>query len=59
MHDKQEVVVTGINMPFGSMVAVMFKWTAACVPALLALALFAFFASATIAGVVEAFMRVH
>lgn len=34
----QEVVVTDINMPFGSMVGFMVKWAIAAIPALIILA---------------------
>ncbi len=33
MENKQEVVVTDVHIPFGSMVALMVKWALASIPA--------------------------
>jgi hypothetical protein len=35
MQDKTDVVVTDIQMPFGSMVVFMVKWTIASIPAMI------------------------
>ena len=37
--EKQEVVVTDIQMPFGSMIVFMLKWSLASIPAFLILAI--------------------
>ena len=34
---RQEIVVTGIDMPFGSMIKFMVKWAIASIPALIIL----------------------
>ena len=51
---RQEVVVTDINMPFGSMVVFMVKWAIAAIPAMMFLgavfALLSFIFSGIIVG---------
>ena len=39
--DVQQVIITDIRMPFGSMVVFMVKWAIASIPALLLLGLLA------------------
>ena len=43
--DDRKVIVTDIQMPFGSMVVFMVKWVIASIPALIILAILAFFAT--------------
>lgn len=47
---KQEVIVTDIRIPFGSMVVLIIKWALAAIPAMIILALLGFFASAIFMG---------
>ena len=42
--DDRKVIVTDIQMPFGSMVVFMVKWVIASIPALIILAVLAFLA---------------
>jgi hypothetical protein len=46
----QRVVVVDLDMPFGSMVSFIFKWTLASIPALLAIGAIAFFLMAALAS---------
>jgi hypothetical protein len=50
----QRVVVTDINMAFGSMVIFMVKWVIAAIPAFVILALISLTLVATMGGVVRA-----
>jgi hypothetical protein len=52
---RQEVVVTDIRMPFGSMVAFMVKWSIASIPALFILV----FLGALFWAFVAAIIRTH
>ena len=47
---EQNVVVTDIRMPFLSMVAFMFKWALASIPAFILLVMVGTMASACVAG---------
>ena len=50
MHHSQNVVVTDIDMPFGSMIWFMVKWTLASIPAFLILMVIGFLAYAFLLG---------
>ncbi len=47
---KQEVIVTDIRIPFGSMVVLIIKWTLAAIPAMMILAFLGFLVSAIFMG---------
>jgi len=58
-RERNTVVVTDVEIPFGSMVVLMVKWALASIPALLILALSfgaLFLAFAAFAGVFRAFL---
>jgi hypothetical protein len=48
----QKVTVTDIDMPFGSMVAFIFKWTLASIPALILLLIVGGVCAAIFGGVI-------
>ena len=54
----QEVTVTDIRMPFGSMVVFMVKWTLASIPALIILFAFGFAVSVLFSGLLAALVGV-
>lgn len=51
---KQEVIVTDIQMPFGSMVVFMIKWALAAIPAIIILFFIGSFAFGLISGLSRA-----
>lgn len=52
--ERQEVVVTDVQMKFGSMVLFMVKWTLAAIPALIILFIAGAVATAFLGGLVSA-----
>ena len=48
---KSEIVVTDIQMPFGSMVVFMIKWSIAAIPAAIILLILGAMLSGVLAGV--------
>lgn len=50
-NDPQPVIVTNIQMSFGSMVVFMVKWVIAAIPAMIILAVIGFVATAVLAGI--------
>lgn len=53
IHDVQSVVITDIQMPFGSMVVFMVKWAIAFIPAAIILFLLFLIISAIFAGIIS------
>jgi CHASE2 domain-containing sensor protein len=49
--NKNEVIVTDIQMPFGSMIVFMIKWVLASIPAMIILFLIFFIGTAVFAGI--------
>ena len=49
--NKNEVIVTDIQMPFGSMIVFMIKWVLASIPAMIILFLIFFIGTAVVAGI--------
>ncbi|NIM50876.1 MAG: hypothetical protein GTN62_10595 [Gemmatimonadales bacterium] len=56
MHETTEVVVKDIQMPFGSMVVFMVKWTIASIPAMIIVVLLAMIAVAIVGGIFGALL---
>jgi len=52
--ERQEVVVTDIQMKFGSMVLFIVKWTLAAIPALIILFILWFIAASFLGGIFRA-----
>lgn len=50
---SQKVVVTDIEMPFGSMVSFMVKWAIASIPALIILTIIGLIATAFFAAIIR------
>ena len=50
-HEKHEVIVTDIQMPFGSMVVFMVKWAIASIPAAIILFIIGAILMAILAGI--------
>lgn len=51
-----EVIVVDIQMPFGSMVVFILKWTLASIPAIIILALIGFAVAAAVGGMFASMM---
>jgi hypothetical protein len=51
MENGTRVVVTDVQMPFGSMVTFMVKWTIASIPAMIILVVIGAIAAVVLAGV--------
>ena len=51
MAGRTEVTVVDIQMPFGSMVVFILKWTLASIPALVVLAVIGFVVAAVFGGI--------
>jgi hypothetical protein len=51
MSDRTPVIVTDIQMPFGSMVVFMVKWVLAAIPAMILLMILATLAGGLLAGI--------
>ena len=49
--NKNEFIVTDIQMPFGSMIVFMIKWVLASIPAMIILFLIFFIGTAVFAGI--------
>jgi hypothetical protein len=58
LNTGQQVVVTNISMPFGSMVIFMIKWAIASIPAVIILSIIGFFAWAFILSLLGDFRGV-
>jgi hypothetical protein len=56
---KNEVVVTDVRIPFGSMVILMIKWAIAAIPAFIILALLGFLVSGLFMGGCAALLMGH
>lgn len=51
MQERTNVVVTDVQMPFGSMVVFMVKWTIASIPAMIIVMVIAMIAAAAMGGI--------
>ena len=50
MTERSEVVVTDVQIPFGSMVVLIIKWTIASIPAMLIVVILGLIASVVLGG---------
>lgn len=51
MQERTNVVVTDVQMPFGSMVVFMVKWTIASIPAMIIVVVLGMIAAAMVGGI--------
>lgn len=56
MQETTDVVVKDIQMPFGSMVVFMVKWTIASIPAMIIVMILAMIAVAIVGGIFGALL---